>query len=221
MSNGSPCDWHEAAVAERKIIYVILAAGGAQRMGFAKATEPLAGKSPLERLGHVLEGRAVEIVTNELLKATVSALIPWAAVLVNATPPAGMTSSLLVAHRATDPDATLGVLLADKPFVHKETLDLCERTLQASHACDVLFPVSGGERGHPVYFGPKARARLTEVPAGDTLKAVRDDPALQAVAVECRDAGILIDLDTPEAWRAAEQRLLSERARERDVHSRA
>jgi molybdenum cofactor cytidylyltransferase len=220
-SNASRRDWPEAVVAERKIIYVILAAGGAQRMGFAKATEPLAGKSPLERLGHVVEGRAVEIVTNELLKAAVSAMIPWAAVLVNATPLAGMTSSLLVAHRATEPDATLGVLLADKPFVRRDTLELCERTLNAAHACDVLFPVTRGERGHPVYFGPKARARLTEVPAGDTLRAVRDDPSLQHVAVECRDSGILIDLDTPEAWRAAEQRLLSERARERDAHSRA
>ena len=112
-------------------------------------------------------------------------------------------------------------MLADKPFVRRDTLEHCERTLNAAHACDVLFPVSGGERGHPVYFGPKARARLTEVPSGDTLRAVRDDPSLHQVAVECRDSGVLIDLDTPEAWRVAEQRLLAERSRGSDAHSRA
>ena len=132
--------------------------------------------------------------------------MPWAAVLVNPDPGNGMSSSLLAAHRAIDADATLAVLLADKPFVRRETLEFCEREF-AAHGCDVLVPELLGERGHPVYFSPKARVRLEALPPGDTLHRVRDDPALVKLSVHCNDRGILLDLDTPEAWRGAERRL--------------
>jgi len=199
-----------------RIEYVVLAAGASQRMGFAKATAPLAGASPLARLGRILGGRSVTIVTTQALVEECSRTFPGARVLVNATPEAGMTSSLVVAHRALAPDLTLGVLLADKPFVREETLVLCEGAYQAEPACDVLFPTLAGERGHPVYFGPRARARLAAAPSGDTLRAVRDDPELKAVAVECVDPGVVVDLDTPVEWHEAERRLAGEPAPERE-----
>jgi CTP:molybdopterin cytidylyltransferase MocA len=193
-------------------VYVVLAAGGSRRMGFPKVTAPLAGRSPIERLGGMLAGRSLAIVTTELQQAACSRALPWALVLHNRAPHLGMTSSLLVAHHALDPEATLGVMLADKPFVRKETLELCERALEEG-AGDVLVATAGGKLGHPVYFGPKARARLSAAPAGDTLRAVRDDPGLRQTTVECADPGILIDLDTPAAWRTAERKLQSERTR--------
>lgn len=176
-------------------------------MGFDKAATPLAGSSPLERLGTMLAGKPVAVVTTQARRTTCVAAIPDATVLVNDNPALGMSSSLLVAHRAIDADATLGVLLADKPFVRRETLESCERAYAAAQECDVLFPEVLGEPGHPVYFGPNARARLEALPPGDTLQAVRNDPELKAVAVHCNDRGILLDLDTPEAWRVAERRL--------------
>jgi molybdenum cofactor cytidylyltransferase len=182
-------------------------------MGFAKATAPLAGKSPLERLCAILDGRTVAIVTSEELRAACAEAMPRATVLVNRTPALGMTSSLVVAHRELDPAATLGVLLADKPFVRKETLELCEAALEETPECDVLFPTAAGENGHPVYFAPGARARLSTLPGGDTLRDVRDDPRLHQVAVESFDPGVLIDLDTPNAWRTAERRLMSQQIR--------
>ncbi len=203
----------------RKLVYVVLAAGASKRMGFSKATEPLAGKSPLERLREILTGRTVAIVTREELQSACALAMPEATVLVNTTPLAGMTSSLVVAHRALDQEATLGVLLADKPLVREETLGLCEEALEDAPDCDVLFPTAAGENGHPVYFAPRARARLGSLPAGDTLRAVRDDPALSQVTVECHDPGVLIDLDTPEAWRTAEQRLLAEQAKEQSLRA--
>jgi CTP:molybdopterin cytidylyltransferase MocA len=190
-------------------------------MGFAKVTTPLAGASPLERLGKILAGRAVAIVTTDTLRDECLRALPAASVFVNPAPQAGMTSSLLVAHQALDPEATLGVLLADKPFVREETLELCERVYEAEAVCDVLFPTLGGERGHPVYFSPRARARLAAAPAGDTLRAVRDDPQLHAIAVESDDPGIVIDLDTPEAWHEAERRIASEGAVEKEPHLHA
>jgi molybdenum cofactor cytidylyltransferase len=193
-----------------KLVYVVLAAGSSKRMGFAKATAPLAGKSPLERLRAILGGRTVAIVTNEELRSACMQTMPSATVLVNRAPALGMTSSLIVAHRELDPAATLGVLLADKPFVREETLDLCEAALEEAPDCDVLFPTAAGENGHPVYFAPSARARLSALPGGDTLRDIRDDPRLRQIAVESFDPGVLIDLDTPDAWRTAERRLMAE-----------
>jgi CTP:molybdopterin cytidylyltransferase MocA len=213
----------------RKIVYVVLAAGGARRMGFAKVTTPLAGSSPIARLGAILEGRAVAVVTAASQQEACAQALPGVPILVNPAPERGMTSSLLVAHDAVDPGATLGVLLADKPFVTKATLDRCEATLArceyavgAAPACDVLFATFEGEPGHPVYFTPAARTTLHKTPEGDTLRAVRDNPALRRVAVACDDdSGVVIDLDTPDAWNEAERRLIGSHAAARESHTHA
>jgi CTP:molybdopterin cytidylyltransferase MocA len=175
-------------------------------MGFAKVTTPLAGVSPIERAAKILQGRPVTIVTAASQAAACARAMPWANVLVNPAPERGMTSSLLVADRDLDPAATLGVMLADKPFVTRATLELCERALGGA-PYDVAYPLLEDEPGHPVYFTRKARALLSAIPAGDTLRALRDHPALLRLEVPCDDPGILIDLDTPEAWDAAEREL--------------
>ena len=171
ISSESPIGSRAVDGVSPSFVYVVLAAGSARRMGFDKAATPLAGSSPLERLGEILGGRSVAIVTAPSREATYAAAVPWATMLVNPDPGLGMSSSLLVAHRAIDADATLGVLLADKPFVRRETLEQCEREY-AVQACDVLVPELLGERGHPVYFSPKARARLETLPPGDALVPV-------------------------------------------------
>ena len=132
--------------------------------------------------------------------------MPWANVVVNPAPELGMTSSLLVADREIEGNATLGVLLGDKPFVTEATLALCEAAL-AGAPCDIAFPTLEDEPGHPVYFTRKARALLPEIPAGDTLRALRDHPSLLQLRIACADRGILTDLDTREAWDAAEREL--------------
>jgi molybdenum cofactor cytidylyltransferase len=191
----------------RSVAYAVLAAGGSHRMGFPKAVTPLAGASPLARLARVLEGRRTIVVTAGALADACAQAIGWAQITINPHPEAGMTSTLLVAHRIADPAAVLAVLLADKPFVRRETLERCERALAENPGCDVLFPVNRGRPGHPVYFGPKARARLSSLAPGDTLRALRDDPQLQRVEIESSDDGTVIDLDTRAAWEAAERRL--------------
>jgi CTP:molybdopterin cytidylyltransferase MocA len=194
-----------------KIVYVVLAAGGARRMGFAKATTPLAGVAPVARLAATLEGRDLAVVTSTAQRDACAREVPGARIFVNPSPERGMTSSLSVAHAALDPEATLGVLLADKPLVSRRTLERCEHALGS---CDVLYATVLGEPGHPVYFAPAARARLRDVPDGDTLRVLRDHPDLRRADVACdEDPGVVIDLDTPQAWDAAERQLLEQHAR--------
>jgi molybdenum cofactor cytidylyltransferase len=189
------------------IVYVILAAGASSRMGHAKAVTPLGDRSALERLHDALPGRALVVVTRTELRNACAAGAPSARVLVNERPQDGMSASLRVADEAIDAAATIAVIPADKPFVRSDTVAACELRLK-SGAIDVLFPVSAdGEPGHPVYFGPAARAKLARLPRGDTLHRVRDDASLRRAAVFVEDAGAFRDLDTPEQWRAAQAEL--------------
>jgi molybdenum cofactor cytidylyltransferase len=198
------------------IVYVVLAAGGARRMGFAKATTPLAGVSPLARIAATLGNRPVTLVTAAQLRDGCADAMPDAKMLLNPAPDGGMTSSLRVANGAIDPGATLGVLLADKPFVTRATLERCESALDDGPACDVLYAAVAGEPGHPVYFTSRARRYLDGLPDGDTLRAVRENPSLRRRIVACDDPGVIADLDTPEAWHDAERRLMAADASARD-----
>ncbi|HTU82796.1 MAG TPA: NTP transferase domain-containing protein [Candidatus Acidoferrales bacterium] len=187
------------------IYYVILAAGASTRMGFPKAVAPLAGITPIARLCATLGGRRAAVVTTSELHDACSREAPGALVLVNERPQSGMSSSLRVADSAIDSAATIAVLLADKPLLSRETLERCEQRL-ASTAADVLYVRSSrGVPGHPVYFRPAARSRLGAAPSGDSLAAVRDDPALACEVVATDDPGAFEDLDSPGDWRRAER----------------
>jgi molybdenum cofactor cytidylyltransferase len=188
-------------------VYVVLAAGGSTRMGFPKPTTPLAGTSPLARLAETLAGRRVVIVTRAELSLACSAIAPSAEILINPHPEQGMSRSLKIAGAAVPQTETLGVLLADTPLIGPSTLLDLEARLQADD-WDVCYPVSReGRAGHPVYFGPSARQRLAGLPDGDTLRLLRDEPRLRTCRVPCEDPGAFLDLDSPQAWAAAEARL--------------
>jgi molybdenum cofactor cytidylyltransferase len=189
------------------MIYVVLAAGDSTRMGYPKATTPLGGRTPLSRICCVLDGRVTIVVTQSALRERCIEEAPFARVLVNSRPQDGMTSSLLVAERTIDPGSPIGIVLADQPFLERATVACCEARFDEGGA-DVVYPVAhDGTPGHPVYFGPAARALLRDAAPGDTLRSVRDDPSLRRATVTVDDAGAFADLDTPADWRVAEKRV--------------
>lgn len=185
------------------VMYAVLAAGASTRMGFAKAIRPLRGRSPLQRLSTTLQGRRFLIVTNADIMGTGAIPLHEAAVVINEHPGSGLASSLRVANAHVDPDAHLGVLLADKPFVRPQTLAVLEEA--ASHGADVVYPIAAnGTAGHPVIFSPNARRHMPDLPDGDSVRALRDDPLLTRTHVACSDVGAFWDLDTPDDWAAAQ-----------------
>jgi nicotine blue oxidoreductase len=189
------------------IVYAILAAGSATRMGYDKAVTPLAGRSPLARLNATLGDRNALVVTNAELREACARQAPGRRVLVNERPERGMTSSLRTADRAIDSQDTIAVLLADKPLVTEATLALGEARI-ADGTADVVYPVNaGGTPGHPVWFGPRARALLAELSDGDTLHRLRDDPTLVRATIAVDDTGAFCDLNTPRDWESAEKAL--------------
>jgi nicotine blue oxidoreductase len=111
-----------------------------------------------------------------------------------------MTHSLALADAAIAPGEPIAVLLADLPDCDATAI---ARVVDAYDAtCDVAVPRAGTRFGHPVVFGPAARARIGALPAGDALHRLRDDPALRRRIVDVPDARAFADIDTEADLRA-------------------
>ena len=146
------------------------------------------------------------MVTTADLRDACAHEAPSARVLINPYPHRGMTSSLKVADAAIEAGRAIAVVPCDKPFLQGETIARCESVFGAA-GTDVVYPeAADGRRGHPVYFGRAARARLERLEPGDTLHRLRDDPALRRTVVSIEDDGAFEDLDTP---RIGEERRLT------------
>jgi molybdenum cofactor cytidylyltransferase len=188
---------------ELEPVYVILAAGRASRMGFPKVFQRLGERAPLERIVAVLGERPFVIVTDPAHAALARAMGPRAtAVVINDAPEQGMVHSLRLGLSGVEAFHPFGVILGDMPFLQTATLEELERALAAG--ADVVHPVNeDGIGGHPVLFASAVRARLSTLPAGDTLRLLRDEPSLRRTTVLVEDRGAFVDLDEPAQWEAA------------------
>lgn len=103
----------------------------------------------------------------------------------------GMGDSIAAAVRATRDAAGWLILPADLPLIAPRTL---LELAQASPLADVLVPVCGGQRGHPVRFSRRcgdALARLQGHAGAASVVA-----QFQAVPWPVSDAGCVTDIDT-------------------------
>lgn len=176
---------------------VILAAGSSKRMGAEKLVLPVRGTPMIERVIRACAHLETVIVASpQLLDALPAGDQPE--IIMNDDPLLGMAHSLNLAHRAIPRDRGLLVLLADKPLVSEALVAAVLEHAQSAGA-DVCFPVRAGVGGHPVYFSPSARALIPSLPDGDSLRVLRDEPALRRVAFECDDEGAFADIDDPGA----------------------
>lgn len=117
-------------------------------------------------------------------------------VVRNDEPERGMSHSLALASAAVAVETPVVVLLGDKPLVTRELVEtICGQTGDA----DFVYPVRGGEPGHPVWLSPRARSFIALLPPGDTLRLLRENPKLCVRAIETEDAGATFDVDTANA----------------------
>ena len=120
-------------------------------------------------------------------------------VLVNPHPDRGQLSSLLVGLDAVDGEDVDAVLvtLVDVPLVKPETVaSLLLRTRAAS--APILRAVHGGRHGHPVIFKRGVFAALRAADLAIGAKAVLRTH--QVEDVEVADAGVFVDVDTPDDY---------------------
>jgi molybdenum cofactor cytidylyltransferase len=178
----------------------ILAAGASHRMGRPKAALVLGGQTLLERALAAAAAFPTVVVIPATIPDEIKRILAAArrggdvTVVVNERAERGMSRSLGLADAAVlDRTVPLGVLLLDTPLVDAA---LVARIFTGRGSNDIAYPVRNGVAGHPVVFGARARAVIAELPVGDTVRELRDDPRWTRATVDVDDDAPFLDIDT-------------------------
>ena len=192
---------------------VILAAGASSRMGRPKLLLPWGETTVLGRLvGQWRETGAAQIVVvsapgDANLNAELDRLgIPGGHRIVNPEPARGMFSSIQCAARWEHwkPALThIAIALGDQPHLASATLCIVAQ-LAALHPGMICQPSREARARHPV-FVPKAAFESLVATHSTTLKEFLMDHVSQRQLVECDDAGLDFDMDTPADYEKAHQ----------------
>jgi molybdenum cofactor cytidylyltransferase len=121
---------------------------------------------------------------------------------------AGMGDSIAAAVRATQAAPGWLVLPGDLPLVQPDSL---RRVAQALASHEVVLPVYGGQRGHPVGFGAASRDALLALSgaegAASVVRAAAQRGGTHQLVLD--DPGIVTDIDTLKDLEAAERLIAS------------
>jgi molybdenum cofactor cytidylyltransferase len=193
---------------EGPVAAIILAAGQSRRMGAANkllATfdgEPLVRRTVMAAIASKAD--PVIVVTGHMAD-TVSAALAGFEIEIAHNPDyaEGLATSLRTGLAAVPANAAGAlVMLADMPDVSASVIDKLIAAFSPGQGRSIVLPTAAGKRGNPVLW---SRAYFPELMAltGDTgarhLLAEHDD-AVKAVEI---GAAVAIDVDTPEALKAA------------------
>lgn len=143
-----------------KLSAIIMASGLSKRMGFNKLLEQVGPKKlylycldRVEQLGfdQVILVSAYDEILREGRKRGYKTIY-------NKDKHLGKAESIRLGIEATDQDQALVFLVADQPFLRKETLEALVRTHKSQGG--ICFPTHGTRRGNPVIFPASARQDL-------------------------------------------------------------
>ena len=188
---------------------VILAAGASSRMGSPKALLEYRGETFLGRLIRVLEAAASPVIVvlgyhAETIRPKVEGR---AQMVLNPAPERGQLSSLQTGLAAIPAEAEGFLFIpVDCPAVEENTV---RRVVEAFEERDdgtllVIPRVRIGaevKRGHPVCAARKLIGEFLALPADAQAKDVVHRHIGETRYVDVEDAGILADVDDPEAYR--------------------
>ena len=189
---------------------IILAAGQSTRMGRPKAGLPLFEGGPTFAAAIVGTLKAaglrdLVIVAGAHPEAVAESVRGAHGVRVvdNAQWPSGQLSSLVAGLDAVDTPELEAVLvtLVDIPLVRRATVEALVQAWRDSRA-PVVRPAFGSRHGHPVIFDRVTFADLRSAPVDVGAKAVIVAWQSHVLNVVTDDAGVLVDVDTPQDYDA-------------------
>ena len=181
---------------------ILLAAGQSRRMGTCKQLLPLEGRTVIARsLETLLAGGVGELIVvigpdgDEVARAARD----YPVTIVRTSDPRGdMATSVRTGRDLLSPAASAAVIaLCDYPLVTAATI---ARLVEAHHLNPhaIIIPCHNGLRGHPPLF---PRHLLDTLVAPLTLRDLLRSNPERIECLESGDAGVLIDMDTPEDYR--------------------
>jgi molybdenum cofactor cytidylyltransferase len=195
------------------ICAIIPAAGQSQRMGAKKPLLPYAGQPLINHIIAQLQPAVdqIYVVANDPeIAATLTCITgvpPVPTHIKNPDPQADMLSSIRCALRALPTHCTqILVAPADHPAI---TTALVTQMLQAFNNKNktIIVPTHAGQRGHPLLFSAQYRDEILTSFEGRGLRALLQAHPNQVLELETNDAAITEDLDHPEDYRRALERL--------------
>ncbi len=162
-------------------------------MGCQKLLLPVDGRSIVQRVVDAAAKWPTVIVAGDEVAASLAATaLP---IVRNASPDRGMAHSLRLANQVIPGTEPVAVVLGDLPDITAADIDAAVAAYD--DAVDIVLP-NASQATHPVIFGPLARRKIAALPDGDTIRQLRDDPALRR---RFFTAAAQIDIDTPDDYR--------------------
>nr|WP_279577181.1 nucleotidyltransferase family protein [Pseudomonas sp. LA21] len=183
---------------------MVLAAGQGSRFGADKRRASLPdGRSLLahsvERAQAVFD--EVRVVLRDGERAEDFGLPAGCRVIHSPDAALGMGHSLAAgaASLSNSPAQAVAILLGDMPWIATQTLRALS---EAASTSTILFPLHNDQRGHPVLFGREFWTELTQLTGDEGARTVVQANRDRCVTLEVADAGVLRDVDTPDALRS-------------------
>jgi molybdenum cofactor cytidylyltransferase len=192
--------------APRKIAAVVLAAGQSRRMGANKLVLTLEGK-PVVR--HVLDAiassriaTAFVVLGHEAEQVRAALAQAGARFIINGDFDGGLSTSLKAGLAALPPDVDGAMIfLSDMPDIDPALIDRMIDAFDPGRMQAIVVPKRKGRRGHPVLWGRGFFPLLLQETQGDSgAKHLIGQYADWVAEIEADDDGVLVDLDTPEAF---------------------
>jgi len=184
---------------------LILAGGASRRMGTPKALLKYRGETFLDRLIGIF-GRSCTAVTvvlghdpgiqNSLQRAKEARFV------VNTDFELGQLSSLQCGLRAI-PAGAEGIIFTpvDYPAIQESTVSLLIRKWdEGREESSFVIPRFNGRRGHPVLFSVSMKKEFLALPPEADARAIIHGNVARTNYVDVNDAGILRDIDDPQAY---------------------
>lgn len=197
----------DAGPAQARIAGVIPAAGASARMGAPKALLDAGGRSFVAAsVGALVAGGCdpvLVVVAPEQPDVTRRAQAAGAVVVENPEPGEGPITSLRLALSVLAGEtAAIAVLPVDHPLVRPETVTSLLEAFR-SHEAPLVLPVLDGARGHPAILGKALYPELLDPALEGGARTVVHAHLEEALLLSVDDPGVVTDIDTPEAYRAA------------------
>jgi len=185
------------------VVALVLAAGSSVRFGTDKRRALMADGRSL--LVHSVERACamfddVRVVLRDGERGEELGLPAACRVICSADFTQGMGHSLAAgAASLVDSEAqAVAILLGDMPWVELGTLGLLAREASGS---TIVLPCHAGQQGHPVLFGRDFWPALARLTGDEGARSVVKAHPHSCVRLAVEDAGVLRDVDTPDALR--------------------